>query len=119
MNLPEKPDTYIYAGMRPAAYFTIAPPLRMNGFGPPQIGPLEVSPDETAWVNEVLGKICEEVAPGGWVRTDEVQQIAAMLENVFQVHLRDDLLRENFPKIGWRREEGGQMVPHFTERKHP
>lgn len=111
MTLPERPDAFIHVSMQPAAYFRVAPP-EMRTPWEKQPGALELTADEVAWVNEVLGLVCEEVAPGGWIRSEDVTQIAAILEGVFERHIRDGLLRDNFPRIGWQKTDGAAHMTH-------
>ena len=116
MTLPERPDAFIHVSMQPAPYFRVAPP-EMQKLWEKQPGPLELTADEVAWVNEVLGLVCEEVSPGGWVRSDKVPLIAAILEGVFEHHIRDGLLRDNFPRIGWQKTDGAAHMTHELTRR--
>jgi hypothetical protein len=119
VSLPEKPAAFIHVSLGAPAYFLVEPPP-MRRFGEVQPGPLELTPEEVGWVNEVLGLICEEVAPGGWVRSDKVAQIAGILESVLEFHIRDDRLREDFPRVGWRRgSTPSQMNHELTPRNAP
>lgn len=100
--LPAKPaGTCLFVSQRPERYFEIEPPPRT--LDSEILGPLELSPAEREWTNAVLRAIVAIHWPSGWIRSDEINQLESIMESVIQVHLRDDRLRENFPRSQWRR----------------
>lgn len=86
---------------RPERYFEIEPPPRT--LDTEILGPLELSQAEREWVNAVLDAIVAIHWPRGRIRSDEIDQLEIIMESVIHVHLRDDRLRENFPRSQWRR----------------
>lgn len=101
---------------QPAPYFLIEPPPRT--IDSEILGPLAVSPAEREWINEVLRVIIAVECAGGTIRSDQVDRLADILESVVSGHVRDERLRETFPRSQWRRGEGGEplLVHSFTRR---
>lgn len=106
---------------QPAPYFLIEPPPRT--IDSEILGPLAVSPAEREWINEVLRVIiaveCVSVeCAEGTIRSDQVDRMADILESVVSVHVREQRLRETFPRSQWRRGEGREppLVHSFTRR---
>jgi len=100
--LPAKPaEAYLFVSRRPERYFEIEPPPRT--LDTDILGPLELSAAEREWINAVLDAIMAIHWPGGWIRSDELGRLESIVESVIHVHIRDDRLRENFPRMQWRR----------------
>lgn len=93
--------TYLFVSQLAAPYFEIEPPLRT--IDTDILGPLVLSPAEREWTNDVLRAIVAIYWPSGWIRIDEINQLEIVMESVIQIHLRDNRLRENFPRSQWRR----------------